>query len=160
LTIDFDAPTGLPYGWLLTKFATNKSLNRLIKKRQILINNLRREYGTLGRARADDFNLRKKKEINIAISRLKANIRNKEGKKYCRKYWRNIDIALFEAQPAGSFTAVTDDFPYFAGTPYYNIKERALLVRLTCAPASYFSDFKKYKISVHIIEIRVVLSLR
>jgi len=160
LTVDPDAPTGLPHGRLSAKLATNKSLNKLIKKRQMLTNSLRREYGTLGRARADDPNLQEKKEIDTAISRLKANTRNKEGRKYCRKYWRNADTALFEAQHAGSPTVAADDNPRPARTPHYDIEERALLARLTCAPASHFSDLEKHKISVHAIEARVALSLR
>jgi len=160
LTVDPNAPTGLPQGRLLAKLATNKLLNKLIKKRQILTNSLRREYGILGRAWADDPNLQEKKEIDTAISRLKANTRNKEGKKYCRKYWRNADTALFEAQYAGLFTVAANNNPRPARTPYYNIKERALFARLTCAPVSYFSDLEKHKISVYTIEARVALSLR
>jgi len=52
----------------------------------MLTNNLYREYKILGRARINDPNLQEKKEINTAISYLKANIRNKEGRKYCKKY--------------------------------------------------------------------------
>ncbi len=104
--------------------------------------------------------MQEKKEIDTAISRLKTNIRNKESRKYYRKYWRNADTALFEAQYAGLFTVAADNNPRLARTPYYNIEERALLARLICAPVSYFSDLKKYKISVYVIEVRVALSLR
>jgi len=50
LIIDFNTLIGLPYGRFLIKLIINKSLNKFIKKRQIFINSLRREYGILGQA--------------------------------------------------------------------------------------------------------------
>ncbi|KAL9121382.1 MAG: hypothetical protein Q9187_002066 [Circinaria calcarea] len=156
LTVDPNAPTKLSEEDS-RKLAKSKRVMQLSHESRTLTLKLREKYRFVRKAPRNEPWLKEKKKVDAMLHRAKTNRRNRMLDKARKRYFRNADTAILEAQFADdSITAPEEDIAP-AEPLQYNIPERGFVVQMTCESPAAMTNHEKHVRRLEAIKARAML---
>ena len=134
LNIDPTAPTKLSLEQS-KRLASNRRLIRLSRQRTILTAQIKDRYGIIANARGTDL-YDQKKLADAELNRAKTHLRTKALRKARKKHFREADTREIDRQFANLSPSLQEHSNARVNPTAYEIKERGLVVQLTCDPSN------------------------